>query len=137
MTAQGIRDALRYGRLAGEAVAPVLEEPAALDRALRAWERDREADCLEVYHWTNGLARGEPLTAVELELQRQAADDPALVGEMLDVFSRVRRPSQVATRRRALRLTARALARRGADRPRVVREVAREARVALAVAAGR
>jgi flavin-dependent dehydrogenase len=137
VTAQGIRDALRYGRLAAEAVAPVLEEQAALDRALRAWERDREADCLEVYHWTNGLARGEPLTAVEVELQRQAADDPELVGRMLDVFSRVRRPSEVATKRRALRLTARALARRGADRQRVVREVARDARVALAIAAGR
>jgi flavin-dependent dehydrogenase len=128
VTAQGIRDALRYGREAGEAAAPLLDEPAALDRALLTWEREREADCIEVYRWTNGLARGEPLTAIEVEFQRQAAGDPELVRAMLDVFSRVRRPSEVATRRRALGLTARALARRGADRPRVVREVLREAR---------
>jgi flavin-dependent dehydrogenase len=136
VTAQGIRDALRYGRLAGEAAAPVLDEPMALDRALRAWEREREDDCLEVYRWTNGLARGEPPTAVEIELQREAARDPALVGELLDVFSRVRRPSEVASPRRALRLTLRALARRGADRPRVVREVLREARVSRGRAGG-
>ena len=36
VTAQGIRDALRFGRLLGEAAAPVLDDPRALDRALRA-----------------------------------------------------------------------------------------------------
>ena len=42
VTAQGIRDALRYGRLAGEAAAPVLDEPAALDaRAARVGARAR------------------------------------------------------------------------------------------------
>jgi 2-polyprenyl-6-methoxyphenol hydroxylase-like FAD-dependent oxidoreductase len=133
VTAQGIRDALRYGRLLGERAAPVLDaEPAVVDATLRAWEREREADCLEVYEWTNGLARGEPPTPLELELQRAAARDPALVTAMLDVFSRTRRPSDVATGRLALRLTARALVRPGADRPAVVRAAWREARVALA-----
>ncbi len=137
VTAQGIRDALRYGRRVGEVAAPVLDDPAALDRALGAWEHEREADCLEVYQWTNGLASGRPLTALEVELHRQAARDPGLVGEMLDVFSRLRRPSEVATGRRALQLTTRALVRRGADRPRVLRDVAREARTAVAGARDR
>jgi hypothetical protein len=41
-----------------------------------------------------------------------AAADPAVARELLDVFSRSRRPSSVFTARRTLRLTARALARR-------------------------
>lgn len=114
VTAQGIRDALRYGRLLGEAVAPVLDHPQRLDAAVARWERHRDGDCLEVYQWTNIVARGEPMAALETELYRMAADDPAVARELLDVFSRSRRPSSVFTARRTLRLTARALARRRA-----------------------
>jgi flavin-dependent dehydrogenase len=114
VTAQGIRDALRYGRLLGEAVAPVLDHPQRLDAAVARWERHRDRDCLEVYQWTNIVARGEPMAALETELYRMAADDPAVARELLDVFSRSRRPSSVFTARRTLRLTARALARRRA-----------------------
>src|SRR5439155_15372683 len=42
VTAQGIRDALRYGRELGEAAAPVLDDPRAIDAALSRWERDRD-----------------------------------------------------------------------------------------------
>src|SRR3954452_21676632 len=44
VTAQGIRDALRFGRVLGERVAPVLDSRADLDAAVAAWERecDRE-----------------------------------------------------------------------------------------------
>lgn len=114
VTAQGIRDALRHGRLLGEAVAPVLDHPQRLDAAVARWERERDKDCLEVYQWTNIVARGEPMAALETELYRMAADDPAVARELLDVFSRSRRPSSVFTTRRTLRLTARALARRRA-----------------------
>src|SRR6202022_3155524 len=65
VTAQGIRDALRFGRLLGEAAAPVLYEPRTLDRALLGWERRRERECLETYAWTNALGRAEPMTALE------------------------------------------------------------------------
>jgi flavin-dependent dehydrogenase len=112
VTAQGIRDALRHGRALGEAVAAVLDEPQRLDAALARWERERDADCLDVYQWTNIVARGEPMSALETELYRMAAADPAVARELLDVFSRSRRPSSVFTARRTLRLTARALARR-------------------------
>ena len=93
VTAQGIRDALRYGRLLGEAAAPVLGEPAALDAHLRAWERERERDCLAIYQWTNGLAAGEAMSPLEVELYRLASGDPELARGLLDVFSRVRSPS--------------------------------------------
>ena len=80
VTAQGIRDALRYGRQLGEAAAPVLGDPRALDRALRRWARRRERECLEVYQWTNGVGRAEALSPLEAELYRAAAADPGLAG---------------------------------------------------------
>jgi len=129
VTAQGIRDALRYGRLLGEAAAPLLEDPVALDRALVAWERDRERDCLEVYQWTNALARGDAPTPLEVELYRLAAADRAVAGELLDVFSRSRSPGSVLAPTRMLRLTARALARRRAG---TLATAGRELRKALA-----
>ncbi|MBX4384470.1 oxidoreductase, partial [Mycobacterium tuberculosis] len=58
VTAQGIRDALRYGRLLGEQAAPMLDDTHALDAAVTAWERERVAECLEIFQWTNRLARG-------------------------------------------------------------------------------
>jgi 2-polyprenyl-6-methoxyphenol hydroxylase-like FAD-dependent oxidoreductase len=132
VTAQGIRDALRYGRLLGERAAAVLDDPRALDAALLRWERGRERDCLEVYAWTNALGRGEPMTALEVELYRAAQADPAIAGEVLDVFSRVRRPSQVLTPRRAAALAVRAARRPGAERAAVLRQARGEARSALA-----
>jgi hypothetical protein len=78
-----------------------LEDADALDHAIRRWERGRDRDCLETYQWTNQLARGEPMSALEIELFRAAAADPDLARELTDVFSRVRRPGEVATLRRA------------------------------------
>jgi 2-polyprenyl-6-methoxyphenol hydroxylase-like FAD-dependent oxidoreductase len=128
VTAQGIRDALHYGRRLGEDAAPVLDDPAALDAALQRWARLRERECREVYAWTNQLARAEPVSAIELELYREAAANPALANGMLDVFSRTKRPNQVLTVRRGARLTLRALRRPGADRPAILAEAARRAR---------
>ncbi len=131
VTAQGIRDALRFGRRLGETAAPVLDEPPALDTALREWERERDRACLETYQWTNLLARGEEVTPLEAELYREIDGRPERGRELLDVFSRSRRPAEVFTMRRGLRLAARALGRRGADRPEVMRLAARELGVDL------
>ena len=132
VTAQGIRDALRFGRLLGEAAAPVLGDAPALDAALLAWERRREAECLEIYQWTNQLARGEAMTPLEVELYRILAHDPARTQAILDLFARRRRPSEVLVPALALRLTARALTRRHADRRAVARAAGRELRTAVA-----
>jgi len=126
VTAQGIRDALRYGRLLGSAAAPVLDDPRALDAVLRRWERERERDCLQVYQWTNKLARGEPLSPLEIELYREAQDDPQLARRMADVFSRSARPADVLTARRTARLATRALRRRGSDRIATLTSTARD-----------
>ncbi|RMI31401.1 NAD(P)/FAD-dependent oxidoreductase [Nocardia stercoris] len=108
VTAQGIRDALRYGRLLAAAAAPVLDDPRALDRALRDWELERERDCLPVYQWTNRLARGEPMTALETELYRAAASDPELAARVLEVMTRVRPPGRMLAPGTAVALAARA-----------------------------
>jgi flavin-dependent dehydrogenase len=130
VTAQGIRDALRYGRRLGEVAGPLLDDAAALDRALRTWERERERDCLEIYQWTNLLARGEPMSPLEIELYRAAQDDPRLARRMADVFSRSARPADVLTARLTARLAARALRRRGSDRVATLSTMGRDLAVA-------
>ena len=137
VTAQGIRDALRFGRLLGESAAQVLDDPRALDRALRRWERHRDLECLETYAWTNALGRASEMTALERELYRTAAADSDLAGRMLDVFSRVRRPAEALPLRLGAKLALRALRRRGADRGAVVRDAADELAGSLAIRAQR
>ena len=126
VTAQGIRDALRFGRLLGEAVAPVLGDPRATRRALRGWERRRDRECLETYQWTNQLGRAERMTPLEIELYRAAAADPELARRFLDVFSRARRPGEVLNGSLALRLAWRAVAHSGGDRLEAIRSAARQ-----------
>jgi flavin-dependent dehydrogenase len=134
VTAQGIRDALRFGRLLGEAAAGALDSgPAALGQVLRRWERTRELECLETYAWTNGLGRGEAMTPIEVELYRAAAADPAIATRVLDVFSRTRRPAEAVPLELGVRVTARALRRPGADRRVVLRAAARDVRDTLAL----
>ncbi len=131
VTAQGIRDALRYGRLLGAAAAPVLDHPAQLDAALRRWELGRERDCLETYQWTNGLARGDEMSPLEVELYRLANGDADLARGLLDVFSRTQSPSGYLSPALALKLAARALRRPGADRRAVLRSLGRDVHTAV------
>jgi len=132
VTAQGIRDALRYSRLLVESAAPVLGDPVALDRAAAAWEQRLARECIEVYQWTDRLARGDAMTPQEVELYRQAARDPGLAAELLDVFSRIKRPTRYVSPARGAALTARALARPGSDRAAVLAAARAELGTALA-----
>ncbi|MBP2192882.1 NAD(P)/FAD-dependent oxidoreductase [Nocardia goodfellowii] len=111
VTAQGIRDALRYGRRLGEAVAPVLHDPAVLDRVLLEWERERAAECLDMYQWTNRLARAEPMRPLEIELYRAAQRQAALALAATEIFSRTTTPKQLLSPTRVTALTANAMLR--------------------------
>jgi len=128
VTAQGIRDALRFGRLLGELAAPALDDPRALDRALGEWESRRNSECLPMYQWTNRLGRAESMSAIEAELYRRADADPELGTHLLDILARTRAPGSVLTTPRKASL-ALAAARRGpAGRRAVAGEVVRELR---------
>ncbi len=128
VTAQGIRDALRYGRLLGAAVAPVLGEPAALDRAVRDWAWRRERECAAMYRWTNRLARGEAMGPLEIELYRAAAADPRLAAATLEVMSRTRAPSRILDPARLVAMTARAYRNSRGRRGDLMSQVADEVR---------
>jgi flavin-dependent dehydrogenase len=137
VTAQGIRDAVRFGRLLGEAAAPVLEDRLGLDRALARWERRRDRECIETYAWTNSLGRAASMTPVEEELYRAAARDPELATRVLDVFSRTQMPTRAVPMRLGLTLAVRALRRREKDPRAVRRAVADEVRDAISMRAQR
>ncbi|WP_280440060.1 NAD(P)/FAD-dependent oxidoreductase [Nocardia cyriacigeorgica] len=100
VTAQGIRDALRYGRLLAETAAPLLEHPKALDLALTHWADRRLRECLPIYQWTNRLARAEDMHPLEIELYRTATRDRALAAAVTGIFSRTTEPGAVFTPRR-------------------------------------
>ncbi|MFC8381147.1 NAD(P)/FAD-dependent oxidoreductase [Nocardia sp. NPDC057272] len=128
VTAQGIRDALHYGRTLAESVDEVLDDPRALDAALSEWEHRRVVECREIFHWTNRLARGETLRPLEIELYRSAADDPELAEITAGIFSRTHRPAELYTPSRALGLALRASVHQWAHLPAVLADMAREIR---------
>ncbi|MGV9676902.1 NAD(P)/FAD-dependent oxidoreductase [Nocardia sp. NPDC003482] len=128
VTAQGIRDALRFGRLLGEAAAPVLSDAAALDRALVRWERRRERECLETYQWTNQLARGESPTPLEVELYRAGSRSEELARRMSDVYARTIAPGEVLGAANSVRLLVGAVTHRDTDLRRLAGTAVRDIR---------
>lgn len=127
--AQGIRDALHYGRILGEMVAGVLHDPAALDKQLRAYEKRRDLGVLPSFYWGMKQTRAKAANPVELEFFREATTNPALARDVADTFSRIITPQQSITYRRQVAWTLRALRRPGAD----VRAIARAVRADLAL----
>lgn len=109
VTAQGIRDAMRYGRLLGEGVAELLDDPRALDAEVHEWERRRVRECMDIFQWTNRQARGEPLTPLELELYRAADEHPDVAVGLIEVYSRLRTPNTVVSPARLAQVVARGI----------------------------
>jgi flavin-dependent dehydrogenase len=123
--AQGIGDALLYGRLLGETASRALDDPRALDRALREWEAKRDRECLPAYHWANNETRVEPLSPLTVEAFRSFAAAPQQ-RNICDMFSRVRKPERVISAPRMVYWLTRALMRPGAPRRSLVAEGLRE-----------
>lgn len=128
VTAQGIRDALRFGRLLGETTAAHLDDPRALEAALLDWERDRDEQCLPMYQWANGLGRDDAVSPIEDAAYRWFASRPDGATELLDVFSRKRLPTEVFNARRLLRWIAAAARKPGVSRADLFRTVRRDVR---------
>jgi 2-polyprenyl-6-methoxyphenol hydroxylase-like FAD-dependent oxidoreductase len=124
---QGMRDAMRFGRLLGEAAAAVIADPAALDRALLAVERRRDRECLPTYHWGNRESRIAPPSPILREGLRwaQQQSEP----HILSIFDRTQDPQRVLNPLRGARFAARAALRPGADRRAILAEARHEAKV--------
>jgi menaquinone-9 beta-reductase len=139
--AQGIRDALRFGRLLGDTVADTLDDSEKLDRALYAYELNRDRECLPSYYLGQRETRTRPLTQLQAEmyleldadsqLGNQFVDllgDVGIADEYMDVAARQRDPRKFFTPRRLARWTWRAARRPGAERIDLAREVLEELR---------
>ena len=123
-TGNGMRDALKFGRLLGEAAATTLDRPAALDAALQAWEAARDKDTISTYHWGNRESRPGASTALVREVLRTFAgsDEPNLS----DTFNRARPIEAIITPARMMRGLARVLRSGSAARQGVLRELRSE-----------
>lgn len=124
---QGIRDAVRFGRLLGEACAPVLDDAAALDGATAAIEARRDKECLPTYHWGNRESRVFGVSPIIREaLADLDGQDPPL---LLHMFDRLQTPHRVLNPLRGAKYAGRALLRRGVDRRAILGEAIQELRI--------
>ena len=109
-----MRDAMWMGRTLAEHVLPVLDDPAAIDRATRIWEAERDRDCLPAYHFANLDTRVERQSPALCELVRDAGrtTEP----DLTDLFGRARTLQEIAPLPRLARALVAALWR--GERPR-------------------
>jgi menaquinone-9 beta-reductase len=123
-TGNGMRDALKFGRLLGEAVATTLHDPAALDAAVRDWEAARDADTISTYHWGNRESRPGATSPLVREVLRTfvGQDRPNLS----DTFNRARPVETVISPTRLVKGLMRALRAPGADRRAILQELRTE-----------
>jgi flavin-dependent dehydrogenase len=131
---QGQRDALWTGRAIAEATAHLIEDPAALDAALRRWEAERDDECLHAYHLGNLETEIRPVSPALTEILRRASasGDAPDIG---DLFGRARTMPDVVTVPRMLLAAGQAF-RRGtgaSPRPRMLREAVDELKIHLRV----
>ncbi|WP_412842890.1 NAD(P)/FAD-dependent oxidoreductase, partial [Candidatus Frankia alpina] len=124
VTGNGMRDALKFGRLLGEAAARTLHDPAKLDAALRDWEASRDADTISTYHWGNRESRpGATSPLVHEVLRTFAGDDQP---NLSDTFNRARPVETVINPARLVTGLIRALRAPGADRRAIFKELRTE-----------
>ncbi|MEA2247503.1 MAG: hypothetical protein QOH46_2032 [Solirubrobacteraceae bacterium] len=120
VTGNGMRDAMRHGRLLGEAAAPVLNNPAALDAALAVWEHGRDQDTLSTYHWGNRESRPEPVSDLVREVLRTFSGDDH--PDVSDTFNRARPIETIISPSHLVKGLVAALRRPGADRKATLRQ---------------
>ena len=121
VTGNGMRDALKFGRLLGEAVATTLHDPGKLDAALRDWEAARDADTISTYHWGNRESRPGTTSALTREVLRTFVGDDR--PNLSDTFNRVRPIESVIHPGRLVKGLVNALRAPGADRRAIMREL--------------
>jgi 2-polyprenyl-6-methoxyphenol hydroxylase-like FAD-dependent oxidoreductase len=131
VTGQGMRDAMWMGRTLAEHVLPHLEDPLAIDRASRTWERQRDEHCLPAYHFANADTRIETQSPTICELVREAGrtEDSGLS----DLFGRGRTLQEIAPLPRLAKVTAKALVHGERPRSETIRRAVPELLTELAI----
>lgn len=131
VTGQGMRDAMWMGRTLAEHVLPHLDAPAAVDRATRAWEANRDRHCLPAYHFANMDTRIETQSPTICELVRDAGRTAE--PDLGDLFGRARTLQQIAPLPRLAKNAATALLRGERSRGETVRTATDEVRTQLEI----
>ncbi|MGQ0623335.1 MAG: NAD(P)/FAD-dependent oxidoreductase [Sporichthyaceae bacterium] len=93
--AQGVRDAVYYGRRLGIAAAAALDSEKFLDRALYDWELGRDRECILSYHFALRLSKTHCVSPVELEIWKDLADSPERARRLGDAFGRTLSPEKL------------------------------------------
>ncbi len=130
---QGQRDALWMGRTLGEAAAASLDDPAALDRSLRRWERERDEECLSAYHFANAETRIREPSPVLIEVARRTNGTGR--PDIGDIFQRIRSQQEVMPIGRLLSATAGAVARNPRAAPGLLRDLIPDVRAGIGIQA--
>ncbi|MGE4425397.1 MAG: NAD(P)/FAD-dependent oxidoreductase [Solirubrobacteraceae bacterium] len=131
LAGQGIRDALRYGRLLGEMVSPALEEPVLLDQQLRSWEVRRDHECLDTYLWGSQMSRSEEELEAMWSVIIRVLGEPRLAGDsnVTAAFSRMRNLRETVAPEALLHVARAALANPERDRRELVRTLLNDLRI--------
>jgi flavin-dependent dehydrogenase len=121
---RGIGDAFRQVDALAPAIAAGLDgSEGDLDEAMAAWARWRDDDFADYYWFATDLGKAGPVPVALPEVVR-GLNRQGRPGLVLDIQNHRVKPSRVLTPPRVLGAAGRALARRGSDRRRLLREVA-------------
>ena len=124
--AQGVRDAIYYGRRLGMVAAAALDDPTWLDRRLYEWELRRDRECIVSYHLALRLSATHPVSPVEIEMFKALETNLALARELGDTYSRVVSAEHLLNYHRLISWTAKAFADSTQKKGEVVNDVTRE-----------
>jgi flavin-dependent dehydrogenase len=124
--AQGVRDAIYYGRRLGMVAAASLDDPAWLDRRMYEWELGRDRDCIVSYHFALRLSLTHPVSPVELEMWKALESREHLARELGDTFSRVHSAESLLSYPHLIAWTLEAFADSSHPKGEVMKDVTRE-----------
>ena len=124
--AQGVRDAIYYGRRLGMTASAALDNPTWLDRRLYDWELERDRDCIVSYHFALRLSLTHPVSPVEMEMWKTLEPNYELSRELGDTFSRKRSAESLLNYPHLIHWTAKALVNPAYPKMEVMTDVARE-----------
>src|SRR5256714_322406 len=124
--AQGVRDAIYYGRRLGMTASAALDNPTWLDRRLYDWELQRDRDCIISYHFALRLSLTHPVSPVEMEMWKTLEPNYELSRELGDTFSRKRSAESLLNYPHLIHWTAKAFVNPAYPKMEVMTDVARE-----------